>query len=156
MVLFGLLTLGAKVNGESPDDLLGDKAYVNHPRDQSHDVLLIVETVGVAFKSAACIHADLVLVDDPLQRGSIAKLVVEGLWRNPTERKKAVANEAAFVGAEPHLFNPPVEGSVLALQARKWEFRALIVVDMQFRQGLARLHEGAKFRSVWNTGQFTF
>ena len=64
--------------------------------------LRVVLAVGVVDDAGAFVGGDLVLVDDPLERGAIAEAVVEGGGRDAVEGEEVVVDEAGLVFRELH------------------------------------------------------
>jgi hypothetical protein len=60
------------------DDLLRFERDGDDLADEAEDVFGIVLAVGVVDDAGAGVGGDAVLVDDPLQRGAVAKAIVEG------------------------------------------------------------------------------
>jgi hypothetical protein len=65
--------------------------------NQPLDVLRIVGAVGVVSDSAASVGADLILVDYPFERGTIAQAIFKDFGRNATQSQKVVVDERVFV-----------------------------------------------------------
>ena len=57
-------------------------AHRYHLADQSRDVLLVVEAVGIARDAAAFVRADLVLINDPFQSRAVAQAIAGAFRRN--------------------------------------------------------------------------
>ena len=45
--------------------------------NQPHDVLRIIRAVGIVGDAAAFVGADLILIDDPFERGAIAQPILK-------------------------------------------------------------------------------
>jgi hypothetical protein len=69
------MTLQARLFPGSPQPLA----------DKSHNVLRIICAVGVVGDAAAFVGADLILVDDPVERGPIAQPILKYFGRNSTQ-----------------------------------------------------------------------
>ena len=72
--------------------------------DEADDVFFVVGVVGVAGDAAAFVGADLVLVDDPIERAAVAEAVVEDLGRDFAERERLVDLED-FLSLESLIFS---------------------------------------------------
>ena len=80
--------------------------------DQAQDVGFVVEVVGVVGDAAAFVGFDAVLVDDPIEGGAVAQLVVEDLGRDAVQGEEVVLFEAGFVFAQAHFFDAVVQRQV--------------------------------------------
>jgi hypothetical protein len=67
------------------DQLHRFNAHRYHLPHESHDVFFIISTVRVTRNAATFIGADLILVDNPIQRRPITKLVVEAFLGDTRE-----------------------------------------------------------------------
>src|SRR5262249_10961589 len=67
-------------------------AHCHHPTNQPHDVLFVVGAIRVTGDAAALIGADLILVDHPLQRGSVAQAILEALRWNVGESQTIIVS----------------------------------------------------------------
>jgi hypothetical protein len=61
------------------------KTHCNYLSNQPRNVLRIICAVGVVGDAAAFVGADLVLVDDPVERGAIAQPILKYFGRNSTQ-----------------------------------------------------------------------
>ena len=104
--MFGLFSLGTEVRREGADDFQSFQAHRDNLPEQTHDVTLVVELVGIALDAAARVRCGLILVDHPLQGGTIPELVVEALGRDAGEREGFVVGQCVFVSRFPaHLLD---------------------------------------------------
>lgn len=67
---------------EVVDDCDGFQANGDDLLDEAEDVGFIIQVVGVVGDAAALVGFDLVLVDDPIQGGAVAKFVGKHLGRD--------------------------------------------------------------------------
>ena len=69
----------------------------NHLTDEARNGLRIIRLVGVVDNAAPFVGADLILVDDPVQRRAVAQLVVVDFQWDAGQGEEIVVDEAAFV-----------------------------------------------------------
>ena len=103
---------------------------------------MIVFPVGVIGDAAALVGRDLVLVNDPLQRGAVAEAVFVCLWRDAGEGEELVVDERSLVLAQAHLGDAVVEFFSRFFGFGELVFGLLFVVDVDFGQALADADEG--------------
>jgi hypothetical protein len=84
------------------------QAHRDDLTDEAYDILLVIGPVRVARDPGARVGVDLILVNNPFQRGAIAELIVEDFGRNAFEREELVIKDSTLVGCEPHLLHAPV------------------------------------------------
>ena len=86
------------------------------------------------------------MVNDPLQRRTIAEAVFVGFGRNAFQSEKVVIGERGLVLAEAHLLDAPVQLAFLDTFQRI--FGLLFVVDVQVGEATGRLDEGPEYEFV--------
>jgi len=79
----------------------GEERVVSAPSSplasqQAHDILRVIQAVGIADNPAAGVFAHLVLIDDPFQRRTIAQMVAETGFRNASQGQAFVHNHGAI------------------------------------------------------------
>jgi len=87
--------------GEGVDDLHGLEAEVDDLGDEADDVLGVVGAIGVACYAGAFVGGDLVLIDNPVEGGTVAETIGEGLGGDGGEREGAfevVGESGAVLG----------------------------------------------------------
>ena len=88
-----LACCGAK-RGQSLHNRHRLHAHPHHPLDQIDNITFVVAVaVGVAGDAAALVGADLILIDHPIQRGTVAEPILEGFHRDIFQRQCAVPSE---------------------------------------------------------------
>jgi hypothetical protein len=85
-----ILAAFAVLRRKRVDDFYGFHADADDLADEADDVFLIIRLVGVAGDAAAFVSADLVLVDDPIQRAAVAEAVVKDFGRDLGEYQRVV------------------------------------------------------------------
>lgn len=122
--------------------------------DEADDVLLIVFSVGVGNDAAPFVGGDLVLVDDPLQGGTVAEAVFESFRRDAGEGQRGIHGEAELVLGEAHLvFHPVRERNAGRFDEIEVPGLQLFIIEVQPGKLLPRLGEGAEFGGERNPRQ---
>ena len=99
---------------------------------------------------AAFVGADLILIDDPFQSRAIAQSILKHFGRDSTQSHEVVVDKRAFVFAQLHLFNAPVERLARRFDSFERILELLFVVDMNLSQAFADVGEGVKVRCEGN------
>ena len=103
--------------------------------------------IRVGFDAGAGVLGYAILVDDPLQRGAVAEAVLKTLGRQSPERKRRVYFQLGLVLAQLHLVRDDVtERHALRFDELERPRFKLFVVQVQFRELLARIGEGLEVR----------
>ena len=80
--MFRLFSFRSVVRRQGTDDLHCLDTNGDDLSDEPQDVILIVAPVRIAFDAGARIARDAILVDNPVQRRTVAEPVIEDLGRN--------------------------------------------------------------------------
>jgi hypothetical protein len=102
--------------------------------NQPHDVLLVVQVVGVADDAAAFILTDLVLIDDSFEGRAVAQAIGETLRRYPCQREGWVDHQRGAVGREAHLLHAIGERNIGIFDFLQGVFAGLLLVQVQLHQ----------------------
>jgi hypothetical protein len=74
-----------RLGKEQLHKLDGLKTHCNYLSNQPHNVLRIIIAIGVVGTAAALVGADLILIDDPIERGAIAQPILKHFGWNSTQ-----------------------------------------------------------------------
>ena len=132
--------------GEGLHDLDGFHGDAHDLTDQAHDVAGVVFTVRVGFA------LDLVLVDDPFERGARAEAIFEGLGRDAGERERWVYLDRLLVSAQLHFGDALGVGDAFGLDVFERPGFERFVVDVQAGEFAAGVGEGAEVGSEGDAG----
>ena len=89
----GIHSLGERQGGQrlnNPDRLYTD---LNHLADPLDDRLWLFEVIGIVDDATPGVGFDLVLLNDPFQRRTVAQSIVKGFRGNAVERQPVVVND---------------------------------------------------------------
>jgi hypothetical protein len=84
------------------NDSYGFKSDGDDLSDEAEDVLWIVGAIRIVGDAATLVGRDLILIDDPFERGAVAEAVVEGFFRDVGKGKEVVVDQSCFVFAQTH------------------------------------------------------
>ena len=108
--------------------------------DEPENVLRIIGPVGIVRDAAALVSRDLILVDDPFERRTIAEAVFERFSRDTAEGEELVVDERGFVLAQFHLRDEVVEFLAGFLSFGERIFGLLLVVDVNIGKPPSRVN----------------
>src|ERR1051325_10025562 len=103
-----LLILGELERGQTFDDPNRLNANLNNLFNQPDDIFFVVVVVGVFDHLALIVPRYLMLVNNPMQRGTVSDFVLIRLWGNARERQEIVISDLRFVSGECHLLDLPI------------------------------------------------
>ena len=140
-----IATLCGVFGGEAADDLYCLDTDADDLADEADDVFFIIRVVGVAGDAAAFVGADLVLVDDPVQRAAVAEAVVEDFGRNLGERQGFVDLQLRLVFGEPHFLDVVGERDAVGFEPLERPGFELFVAEVEVGESFAGFGEGFMF-----------
>src|SRR5256884_6935278 len=133
-------------------------AHCYHFPDQAHNILLVIQVVGVAHNTAMLILADLILIDYPIQRRAIAELVLEALLWYPFKCEAFIYNHCCLIWSKLHLLHAAAKSYILVINPFEWIFLHLLIMQVHVHQLPTNVHASQERLFVMQQGnmwQFT-